>query len=69
MQATRPPDERRARHEATGEWPQPSLSAMLAERVRQPWRQLRPHSSPSSDRPLGHDEEAARHSSAINPRQ
>src|SRR3989475_2542922 len=29
-----PPDERRARHEATGEWPQPSLSAMLAERVR-----------------------------------
>src|SRR5712691_7260447 len=34
MQATRPPDERRARHEATGEWPQPSLSAMLAERVR-----------------------------------
>src|SRR5438552_143828 len=34
MQATRPPDERRARHEATGEWPQPSLSAMLAELVR-----------------------------------
>src|SRR3989475_11237757 len=34
MQATRPPDERRARHEATGEWPQPSLSAMVAERVR-----------------------------------
>src|SRR5947207_5242584 len=34
MQATRPPDERRARHEATGEWPQPSLSTMLAERVR-----------------------------------
>ncbi len=34
MQATRPPDERRARHEAAGEWPQPSLSAMLAERVR-----------------------------------
>src|SRR5437763_3607741 len=34
MPATRPPDERRARHEATGEWPQPSLSAMLAERVR-----------------------------------
>src|SRR5439155_1260623 len=33
MQATRPPDERRARHEAAGEWPQPSLSAMLAERV------------------------------------
>src|SRR5437773_11869047 len=34
VQATRAPDERRARHEATGEWPQPSLSAMLAERVR-----------------------------------
>src|SRR3989454_678041 len=34
MQATRPPDERRARHEATGEWPRPSLAAMLAERVR-----------------------------------
>src|SRR3989442_10199053 len=34
MQPTRPPDERRARHEATGEWPQPSLSAMLAERAR-----------------------------------
>src|SRR5256712_7330550 len=34
MQATRPPDERRARHEATGEWPQPSLWALLAERVR-----------------------------------
>src|SRR5882724_1306324 len=33
MQATRPPDERRARHEATGEWPQPSLAAMLTERV------------------------------------
>jgi cyclohexanecarboxylate-CoA ligase len=32
--ATRPPDDRRARHEATGEWPQPSLSALLAERVR-----------------------------------
>src|SRR5437016_10722397 len=34
MQATRPPDERRARHEAAGEWPQPSLSTMLAELVR-----------------------------------
>jgi cyclohexanecarboxylate-CoA ligase len=34
MQATRPPDDRRARHEATGEWPQPSLSTMLAERAR-----------------------------------
>src|SRR5437867_232282 len=32
MQATRPPDERRARHEATGEWPRPSLAAVLAER-------------------------------------
>src|SRR5437870_7559445 len=34
MQATRPPDDRRARHEATGEWPQPPLSAMLAARAR-----------------------------------
>ncbi|HJQ84563.1 MAG TPA: AMP-binding protein [Candidatus Binatia bacterium] len=34
MQATRPPTDRRARHEATGEWPQPSLSTMLAERMR-----------------------------------
>ncbi|TMB21468.1 MAG: cyclohexanecarboxylate-CoA ligase [Deltaproteobacteria bacterium] len=34
MRPTRPPDERRARHEATGEWPQSSLSAMLAERAR-----------------------------------
>ena len=34
MQATRPPDDRRTRHEATGEWPQPSLAAMLAERAR-----------------------------------
>ena len=34
MQATRPPDARRARHEARGEWPQPSLAALLAERVR-----------------------------------
>src|SRR5438552_3218330 len=34
MQPTRPPDDRRARHEATGEWPQPPLSTMLAHRVR-----------------------------------
>src|SRR5690348_11308447 len=34
MRATRPPDDRCARHEATGEWPQPSLWALLAERVR-----------------------------------
>ena len=34
MQATRPPDDRRARHEASGEWPQPSASAMLEARVR-----------------------------------
>ncbi len=34
MRATRPPDERRARHEAAGEWPQPSLSALLDARVR-----------------------------------
>ena len=34
MQATRPPEARRTRHEPTGEWPQPSLSAMLEERVR-----------------------------------
>ena len=27
VQPTRPPDDRRARHEATGEWPQPTLSA------------------------------------------
>jgi cyclohexanecarboxylate-CoA ligase len=33
MQATRPPDDRRARHEARGEWPQPSLWTMLANRV------------------------------------
>ena len=33
MQATRPPDARRARHEASGEWPQPSLAAMLDARV------------------------------------
>ena len=29
MRPTRPPDARRARHEATGEWPQPSLSTLL----------------------------------------
>jgi len=35
MQPTRPPDAaRRGRHEATGEWPQPPLSACLAERAR-----------------------------------
>src|SRR6185503_3675504 len=34
MKATRPPDARRARHEASGEWPQPSLAALLDERVR-----------------------------------
>jgi len=34
MQPTRLPDDRRARHEATGEWPQPSLWTMLAARVR-----------------------------------
>ncbi len=34
MQPTRPPDDRRARHEATGEWPQPPLAAMLAARAR-----------------------------------
>ena len=33
MQATRPPDERRTRHEARGER-QPPLWALLAERVR-----------------------------------
>ena len=33
MQPTRPPDDRRARHEARGEWPQPSLSAMLDARA------------------------------------
>jgi acyl-CoA synthetase (AMP-forming)/AMP-acid ligase II len=33
MQATRPPDARRARHEASGEWPQPSLATLLEERV------------------------------------
>ena len=34
MTPTRPPDERRARHEASGEWPQPSLSTLLATRAR-----------------------------------
>jgi len=30
---TRPPDARRARHEAAGEWPRPSLSTLLAARA------------------------------------
>jgi cyclohexanecarboxylate-CoA ligase len=34
VDATRPPDARRARHEARGEWPQPSLWQLLEERVR-----------------------------------
>jgi len=34
MQPSHPPDARRARHEATGEWPQPSLSTALEVRVR-----------------------------------
>src|SRR5437867_4445908 len=34
MRPSRRPDGRRPRHEATGEWPQPSLWAMLAARVR-----------------------------------
>ncbi len=34
MHPTRPPDARRARHEAAGEWPQPALSAALDARVR-----------------------------------
>src|SRR3989442_1204557 len=33
MRPTRPPDSRRLRHEAAGEWPQPSLWAMLEARV------------------------------------
>src|SRR5262245_42993598 len=33
MRPTRPPDERRARHEATGEWPQPNLSTLLGMRA------------------------------------
>jgi cyclohexanecarboxylate-CoA ligase len=32
MRATRPPDDRRARHEASGEWPQPTLTALLDAR-------------------------------------
>jgi cyclohexanecarboxylate-CoA ligase len=35
VQPTRPPDARRARHEATGEWPQPSLSTLAARRARE----------------------------------
>ncbi len=34
MRPTRPPDARRVRHEATGEWPQPPLSTLLSERAR-----------------------------------
>ena len=34
MRPTRPPDERRARHQSTGEWPQPSLSTLLENRAR-----------------------------------
>src|SRR5262245_58400588 len=34
IRPTRPPDDRRARHEARGEWPQPSLAALLDARVR-----------------------------------
>src|SRR5215468_2197260 len=34
MRPTRPPDERRARHESTGEWPQPNLSTLLENRAR-----------------------------------
>jgi len=33
MRATRPADARRARHEASGEWPQPGLSALLSARA------------------------------------
>jgi len=33
MRPTRPPDSRRPRHEATGEWPQPSLSDLLDRRA------------------------------------
>src|SRR5260221_14227373 len=33
MRPTRPPDDRRARHEARGEWPQPTLSALLDARL------------------------------------
>jgi acyl-coenzyme A synthetase/AMP-(fatty) acid ligase len=34
MRPTRPPDDRRARHEAAGEWPGKTLSALLDERAR-----------------------------------
>ena len=34
MLPTRPPDARRLRHEAAGEWPQPALSTLLSERAR-----------------------------------
>jgi cyclohexanecarboxylate-CoA ligase len=34
MQPTRPPEDRRARHEASGEWPQPTLSALVDARQR-----------------------------------
>lgn len=34
MRPTRPADARRARHEATGEWPQPSLSSLLTARAQ-----------------------------------
>jgi cyclohexanecarboxylate-CoA ligase len=33
MRPTRPPDVRRARHEASGEWPQPALSTILQSRA------------------------------------
>jgi cyclohexanecarboxylate-CoA ligase len=33
MRPTRPPDTRRARHESTGEWPQPTLSSLLTARA------------------------------------
>ena len=34
MRPTRPADDRRARHEATGEWPQPTLSTLLTARAQ-----------------------------------
>jgi cyclohexanecarboxylate-CoA ligase len=34
MRPTRPPDDRLARHQASGAWPQPSLSALVAARAR-----------------------------------
>jgi cyclohexanecarboxylate-CoA ligase len=34
MHPTRPPDPRRPRHEATGAWPQPTVSALLDARAR-----------------------------------